>query len=351
MCIFCRYSIIISSSSNNNNYYNNYYYYYYYILLLQLHLQQLVLLRLLLLFTSSTTPTTATTMYYLIYNTYYYNFMYNTYYYCYHTYYCCCYYYFIYYTYYCCCYYYFIYNTYRLILNLQHLLLILNLQHLLLILNLPTTPTTTTSSTTPTTTTSSTYNNYYCSFNCFYFNQLLRLSRRPLLCRLWPTCRRIDAALADGGKLAVAEARVAVRGVRFEVAAVLALAADTKSRQRQFNLEGSVTRGQFLTLPLGANFDPWGEAVPLLNFVPWGWSYLLGMKIFVCPSILLNSGECSPLGVNEGVNIHHRGQISPLGQGWSLEWASDVSPFEKISPNFYKWRLSYTLFCPVSNSF
>jgi hypothetical protein len=37
------------------------------------------------------------------------------------------------------------------------------------------------------------------------------------------------------------------------------------------------------------------------------------VKFSVCPSILLNSRECSPLGVNEGVNIPPRGQISPLG--------------------------------------
>jgi hypothetical protein len=58
---------------------------------------------------------------------------------------------------------------------------------------------------------------------------------------------------------------------------------------------------------------------PILNFAPrgklWpqGWSYPLGVKFFVRPSILLNSRECSPLGVNEGVNISPRRQISPLG--------------------------------------
>jgi hypothetical protein len=36
------------------------------------------------------------------------------------------------------------------------------------------------------------------------------------------------------------------------------------------------------------------------------------MKFSVHPSILLNSGECSPLGVNVGANISPRGQISPL---------------------------------------
>jgi hypothetical protein len=37
------------------------------------------------------------------------------------------------------------------------------------------------------------------------------------------------------------------------------------------------------------------------------------VKFSVCPSILLNNKECSPLGVNEGENFTHRGQISPLG--------------------------------------
>jgi hypothetical protein len=39
----------------------------------------------------------------------------------------------------------------------------------------------------------------------------------------------------------------------------------------------------------------------------------MGENFSVRPSILLNSRECSPLGVYEGVNIIPRGQISPLG--------------------------------------
>jgi hypothetical protein len=77
-------------------------------------------------------------------------------------------------------------------------------------------------------------------------------------------------------------------------------------------------RGPFLTSPLGTNFDPMGDVVPRGEFSP------LGVKFSVHPSILLNIRECSPLGVNEGVNIPPRGQISPLGakftpgrQGWS----------------------------------
>jgi hypothetical protein len=37
------------------------------------------------------------------------------------------------------------------------------------------------------------------------------------------------------------------------------------------------------------------------------------VKFSVRPSILLNKIECSPLGVNEGVNFTPRGQISHLG--------------------------------------
>jgi hypothetical protein len=37
------------------------------------------------------------------------------------------------------------------------------------------------------------------------------------------------------------------------------------------------------------------------------------VRFSVRPSILLNSRECSPLGVNEGVNIPSRGLILPLG--------------------------------------
>jgi hypothetical protein len=37
------------------------------------------------------------------------------------------------------------------------------------------------------------------------------------------------------------------------------------------------------------------------------------VKFSVRPSIRLNHRECSPLGVNEGVNFTPRGQISPLG--------------------------------------
>jgi hypothetical protein len=65
--------------------------------------------------------------------------------------------------------------------------------------------------------------------------------------------------------------------------------------------------GPFLTSPLGAKLSPRGV------FFPRGQSYPLGVKFSVRPSILPNSRECSLLGVNEGVNIPPRVQISPLG--------------------------------------
>jgi hypothetical protein len=66
-------------------------------------------------------------------------------------------------------------------------------------------------------------------------------------------------------------------------------------------------RGPILTSPLGANFDPQERSCPP------GVKLSPGVKFSVWPSILLNSRECSPLGVNKGVNIPPRGQISPLG--------------------------------------
>jgi hypothetical protein len=71
-------------------------------------------------------------------------------------------------------------------------------------------------------------------------------------------------------------------------------------------LRSQVLRGPFLTSPLGASFDPQGRSCPPRGeVIPWG------VKFSVRPSILLNSRECSPLGVNEGVNIPSKGQSSP----------------------------------------
>jgi hypothetical protein len=72
--------------------------------------------------------------------------------------------------------------------------------------------------------------------------------------------------------------------------------------------------------PLGENFDPQGWiCTPWVNFVPKGWSYPLGGGEILCSTLyLLNSRVCSPLGMNEGVNIllgdkvHPRGPTSPL---------------------------------------
>jgi hypothetical protein len=91
----------------------------------------------------------------------------------------------------------------------------------------------------------------------------------------------------------------------------------------------------FLTSPLGANlWPPEVKLFPRGEICPLGVKLSNGGEILCSPSILLNmfvcSRECSPLGVNEGVNISPRGQSSPLGakftprgevhrgsQGWS----------------------------------
>jgi hypothetical protein len=73
-------------------------------------------------------------------------------------------------------------------------------------------------------------------------------------------------------------------------------------------------RGAFLTSPTGADFGLKGKVVPkgwILS--PMGVKFSPGVKFSVRPSILLNSRECSPLGVNKGVNIHPRELISSLG--------------------------------------
>jgi hypothetical protein len=86
---------------------------------------------------------------------------------------------------------------------------------------------------------------------------------------------------------------------------------------RKMKVWATAKKGQMPVL----NFSPRGKLRPQgwscppgVNFVPWGWSYPLGVKYSVCPSILLNSRECSPLGVNEGVNIPPRGRIYPPGR-------------------------------------
>jgi hypothetical protein len=77
----------------------------------------------------------------------------------------------------------------------------------------------------------------------------------------------------------------------------------------------AVSRGPFVTSPLGINLTPRGEVVPGVNFYSLGWIFPLGVKFSVCPSVLLISKECSPLGVNEGVNIFHSGtKFTPGGK-------------------------------------
>jgi hypothetical protein len=52
---------------------------------------------------------------------------------------------------------------------------------------------------------------------------------------------------------------------------------------------------------------------PRGEFCPLGVKLSRGeIQFSVCPFIFLNSRECSPLGVNEGVKIPPRGLISPL---------------------------------------
>jgi hypothetical protein len=85
------------------------------------------------------------------------------------------------------------------------------------------------------------------------------------------------------------------------------LAARTCQVDHFYNVKVRRPQRPILNYALGANFDP------KCKVVPPGGSYPLGVKYSVRPSIILNSRECSPLGVNEGVNIPPRGQISPLG--------------------------------------
>jgi hypothetical protein len=93
---------------------------------------------------------------------------------------------------------------------------------------------------------------------------------------------------------------------------------------------------------------------PGVNFVPLGWSYSLGVKFFVRPSIsiLLNIRDSSPLGVNEGVNIPPREQSSPLGAKFtpggkpccyklaSDQWSHKM-PLKDHSFWHCKWNLAF----------
>jgi hypothetical protein len=61
------------------------------------------------------------------------------------------------------------------------------------------------------------------------------------------------------------------------------------------------------------NFSPRGKLLCQVRSCPMGVKLSPGVKFSVRPSILLYSRECSPLGVNQVVNIPPRGQIAPLG--------------------------------------
>jgi hypothetical protein len=79
-------------------------------------------------------------------------------------------------------------------------------------------------------------------------------------------------------------------------------------------LTTSADLGSFLTSPLGANLDPPGKKLsPRSELCSLGVKLSPGSEISVRPSILLNTRECGPLGVNKGVNVPSWGQSSPLG--------------------------------------
>jgi hypothetical protein len=70
-------------------------------------------------------------------------------------------------------------------------------------------------------------------------------------------------------------------------------------------------------LPLGANLIPRGKVVPWEWILTlrgqvflWGWN-----SLFSPPFFYVNSRDCSPLGVNEGVNIPPRDKLHPWWVG------------------------------------
>jgi hypothetical protein len=76
----------------------------------------------------------------------------------------------------------------------------------------------------------------------------------------------------------------------------------------------------------GVKLSPRGKLCPLgVKLDPGGW------RSSVCPSILLNIRECSPLRVNVGVSIPPGGQLYPWGQthdvkNWPLDKQSWNEP-------------------------
>jgi hypothetical protein len=95
--------------------------------------------------------------------------------------------------------------------------------------------------------------------------------------------------------------------------------------------------GPFLTSPQGANFHPQGRSCPPgVKLSPGG----------VRPSILLNSRECLPLGVNEGVNIPLGDKCHPWGPGEKLRMTLCWRPFKtngQISAKAFirKWTTKF----------
>jgi hypothetical protein len=71
-------------------------------------------------------------------------------------------------------------------------------------------------------------------------------------------------------------------------------------------------------LNLTPRFKLWPQGrscPPEVSFVPWCWSYPLGVKFSVRPFILLGK-QCSPLGGERRVNIPLGDKFLPCG--WSL---------------------------------
>jgi hypothetical protein len=89
------------------------------------------------------------------------------------------------------------------------------------------------------------------------------------------------------------------------------------------------------------NFTPRGKFWPQVricltgvNFVPWVWIYPLGVKFSVCPSILQNSRECSPL----GAKVTPRGEVIPWGPGVKLRMASGAVARVRIEKPVVAYR-------------
>jgi hypothetical protein len=83
----------------------------------------------------------------------------------------------------------------------------------------------------------------------------------------------------------------------------------SRTRKPTIYLKLWAARGQFLTSPLGAKFDPQGWSWPLGGKL----SPRAGWRPSVRPFVLLNIKECSPLGLNEGWAILLWDKVHPWG--------------------------------------